>query len=119
MKQLIAGLVVFGALSGCIKQNDLSGVNIPREPTPYEVCVESGGRILELDPRQCKDNEGNVYAETVRGDVKALVDDNSQASPSAVQCVDGCGNGSCDENACQEEECICLETAISCPSDCK
>lgn len=33
-------------------------------------------------------------------------------------CEDSCGNGLCDEFACQGDECPCPETRDSCPADC-
>jgi hypothetical protein len=33
-------------------------------------------------------------------------------------CEDKCGDGTCDEFACQGEGCACVESAQNCPSDC-
>ncbi len=79
-------------------------------------CVEQGG---ESDIRTMADGSQKGFC---------LFDDGSECEEwaffqgeceaSTVFCHDLCGDGVCEETACEEDDCPCLETAETCPEDC-
>ncbi len=104
-------------LGGCIRESDMGEVVV--EKSAYEMCVEAGGIILEMNPRQCRDSQGNVYAEKKKGKNREEVEEEvDRASAGAALCEDSCGDGVCQEIVCQGSGCPCAETAISCEIDC-
>lgn len=116
-------VVVMGLLvGGCGKKNVVEEKVVPL--SKFEQCVEAGGTILELSPRQCRDGEGNVYAEKKQNRMREATESGEtepkkESSGSGRVCEDECGNGICEEIVCQAVGCPCSETAISCPEDCE
>ena len=72
--------------------------------TSFEECVAAGNRILRSYPAKCMTKDRLIFI---------------QKLAPLSQCVDSCGNGTCEEIVCQAEGCPCAESAASCASDCK
>lgn len=66
----------------------------------FEECIAAGFAIMESEPRQCRDDSGNVFVEE------------------APICIDQCGDGICQEIVCLGSGCPCAESVESCASDC-
>ena len=101
-------MVAILLLSGCIREVETDSLMTKT----FEECEEEGGIVMEMYPRQCRDQQGNVYVEMDTEKQEA------EASESGSVCVDNCGNGVCEEVVCLAIGCPCAETAISCPVDC-
>jgi len=61
---------------------------------------------------------GKVVQATLDGNWDMLRDE-FIGTPPESSCKDACGDGVCQETACQAVGCPCPETAASCPQDCK
>lgn len=102
---MVAAVLV---LSGCgLGQSDEEVLS----SKTFGECVKQGGIIMEMYPRQCRDQEGNVFVEQVGSD--------EAVGEGTKVCEDNCGNGVCEEVVCEAVGCPCAETVISCPQDCR
>ncbi len=78
----------------------------------FDECVAAGYPVMESYPRQCRGQDGSVY-------VEETYTKPGGGAPRPDSCLDLCGDGRCEEIACEALGCPCPESPNTCPADCE